>query len=193
MSKKIMIICGSPRKKGNTMTLVNWAKTGAEDAEANVEIVDAAHLNYKTYGCVSCYKCQESEDFKCVFKDDAADVLARMPEQDVIVFATPVYFMGVTAQLKLVLDRMFSLVKINSDGTFKHCLQKPRFGLIVTSGGDENSGMNLTIENIKAATEFYGKELEIFSLPLAPMDPEDLLSNSALKERALNFGKKLVE
>ncbi len=192
MSKKIMIVCGSPRKNGNTMTLVNWAKAGAEEAEANVEIVDAAHLNYKTNGCISCFKCQESEEYECVVKDDAAEVLARMPEQDVIVFATPVYFMGVTAQLKLLLDRMFSLVKINPDGTFKHCLQKPKFGLIVTSGGDENGGLNLTIENMEAATEFYGKELEKFSLPLAPMNPEDLLSDSANKEKALNFGKKLV-
>ena len=51
MSKKIMIICGSPRKKGNTMTLVNWVKSGAEEAGAKVELVDAAHLKYKTNGC----------------------------------------------------------------------------------------------------------------------------------------------
>ena len=193
MSKKVMIICGSPRKKGNTMTLVNWVKTGAEEAGAKVELVDAARLDYKTNGCIACYGCQKSDDFKCVIKDDAADILARMHEQEVIVFASPVYFMGVTAQLKLLFDRMFSLVKICSDGTFKHCLQKPKFGLIATAGGDENSGLNLTIENIKAATEFYGKNLEVFSLPLAPMNPEDLLSNSALKEKTLNFGKKLVE
>ena len=193
MSKKIMIICGSPRKKGNTMTLVNWAKSGAEEAGAQVEIVDAAHLDYKTNGCIACYGCQKSDEFKCVIKDDAAEILVRMPEQDVIIFATPVYFMGVSAQLKLVLDRMFSLVKIVSETDIKHCLQKPKFGFIVTAGGDENGGLNLTIENIKAATGFFGKTLEVFSLPLAPINPEDLLSNPALKERTLNFGKKLVE
>ena len=193
MQRKIMIICGCPRKNGNTMTLVNWAKTGAEEAKAKVEIVDAAHLKYKTNGCIACYGCQKSDEFKCVVKDDAAEVLSRMPEQDVIVFATPVYFMGVSAQLKLLFDRLFSLVKICSDGSFKHCLQKPKFGFIVTAGGDENSGLNLTIENMKAATEFLGKKLEVFSLPLAPMNSKDLLSNSALKEKALNFGKNLVE
>jgi len=193
MSKKIMIICGSPRKKGNTMTLVNWVKTGAEEAGAKVELVDAAHLDYKTNGCIACYGCQQSDEYKCVIKDAAAEILARMPQQDVIIFATPVYFMGVSAQLKLMLDRMFSLVKIYPDGSFKHCLQKPKFGFIVTAGGDENSGLNLTIDNIKSATDFFGKTLEVFSLPLAPMNPEDLLSNSALKEKTLNFGKKLVE
>jgi len=63
-----MIICRSPRKNGNTMTLVNWVKTRAE-----VEIIDAAHLNYKTNGCVSCYKRQESDEFKCVIKDEASN------------------------------------------------------------------------------------------------------------------------
>jgi len=193
MSKKIMIICGCPRKNGNTMTLVNWAKTGAEETGASVEIVDAANLNYKTNGCISCYGCQKSDEFKCVIKDDASEILARISEQDVVILATPVYFMGVSAQLKLILDRMFSLVKIVSETDVKHCLQKPKFGLIATAGGDENSGLNLTIANMKAAAEFFGKTLEVFSLPLTPMNPKDLLSNSALKEKALNFGKRLVK
>jgi len=113
--KKMMILCGSPREKGNTVTVVRWVAAAAREGGADVEIVVADKLTYKAYGCTGCMSCQNSDTFRCVIGDDASEVIARIPEQDVLVFATPVYFMGFSAQLKLVIDRMFSLFKIHPE------------------------------------------------------------------------------
>jgi multimeric flavodoxin WrbA len=53
--KKIMILCGSPRPKGNTHTLADWTAEGAKSAGAEVEKIDVTRLRYASYGCTSCY------------------------------------------------------------------------------------------------------------------------------------------
>jgi len=54
MSKKILILCGSPKKDGNTAALVDWFSEGARLKGADVEIVRTAFLKYKSPGCTSC-------------------------------------------------------------------------------------------------------------------------------------------
>lgn len=193
MSKKMMIVTGSPRKGGNTAKLASWVAEGAKEAGAEVEIIDAAHLKYKTNGCTACMGCQQSEEFKCIIKDEASDIIARIPEQNVLILASPVYFMGFSAQIKLFLDRMFSLFKISSaDNEYKHCLQNTDMALIAVAGGDEGSGLNLIKANMDAIAGFMGKKAECFTLPFAPEDPGELDSNLELKDKAYAFGAELV-
>jgi len=102
MGKKIMILTSSPRKNGNTNTIVNWCAQSATDAGAEVECVDIARLNYKSNGCISCYSCQESDKYECKVKDDANDILEQLNDFDVVVYSTPIYMFGPSAQLKLL-------------------------------------------------------------------------------------------
>ncbi|MFA7653123.1 MAG: flavodoxin family protein, partial [Candidatus Omnitrophota bacterium] len=111
MAKKILILSGSPRKHGNTAYLVKWFCEGAWAKGAQVEVVNTAFLRYKATGCISCRRCQKIAKYECVIDDEAKPVLARMALVDVIVMATPLYFYAASAQLKLVMDRMFSLYK----------------------------------------------------------------------------------
>jgi multimeric flavodoxin WrbA len=193
MSRKIMVICGSPRKKGNTNQLVAWFKEGAEGAGAEVEVVNAARLKYKTNGCIACMKCQKSEEYGCTVEDEAQEVLARFPDTDVIVMASPVYWFAPTAQIKLLMDRMFSLIKIDPErGRLTHCMGGKTFGLISTAGGDLENVLRHVEKTFATTADLLGMEFDSFLLPAAPMNPKDLLDQEETKERALAFGRKLA-
>lgn len=101
MSKKILILSGSPRREGNSDLLCDEFARGAKEAGHEVEKIRVAEKNIGY--CRACYACRESG--KCVIKDDMAEVLQRMIDADVIVLASPVYFYSIDAQLKAVIDR----------------------------------------------------------------------------------------
>jgi len=191
--KKMMILCGSPREKGNTITVVRWVAAAAREGGADVEIVVADKLTYKAYGCTGCMSCQNSDTFRCVIGDDASEVIARIPEQDVLVFATPVYFMGFSAQLKLVIDRMFSLFKIHPESIdYAPSLTDTSLALIATGSGTEDQGMELVVKNMDAIAGFIGAPAKKFLAPEVSLGPSRLYENEKLKARAFEFGTSLV-
>jgi multimeric flavodoxin WrbA len=193
MSKKILIVCGSPRDNGNTLTLCNWVSSGASEAGATTEIVRADQITSREKGCIACMGCQNSEKFACVIKDPISPLLARIPDQDVLVLASPVYFMGFSAQIKCVIDRMYSLFKITRDGKgITHPLQHTRFALIATSAGSYEHGLNLLEDNMRAISAFFGKELSSLVVPHAPVKPGVIVSDSSLLKKALSFGRDLA-
>lgn len=102
MSKKILILSGSPRKGGNSDLLCDEFMKGATEAGNIVEKINVAQKNIAP--CKGCYYCKKSGG-KCVTHDDMADILQKMIDADVIVLASPVYFYSVCAQLKAVIDR----------------------------------------------------------------------------------------
>ena len=110
MPKNIVILSGSPRKGGNTEQLVNAFKTGVETAGKTVTVFQTANLNIK--GCIGCEYCLNNPG-KCALKDDMADVLTALQEADIIVWASPVYYFSVTAQLKAAIDRTYPLINEN--------------------------------------------------------------------------------
>lgn len=101
MSKKVIILSGSPRKGGNSDTLCDEFAKGAIEAGHTVEKIRVAEKNIGY--CRACYACRE--DGVCAIKDDMTEVLRKMIDADVIVLASPVYFYSISAQLKTVIDR----------------------------------------------------------------------------------------
>ncbi|NLV25238.1 MAG: flavodoxin family protein [Deltaproteobacteria bacterium] len=193
MAKKIMIISGSPRDNGNTLTVADWVSTGATDAGATVEIVRADRIPSKERGCTACMGCQNSEKFGCVIKDDISTIIAKIPEQNVLVLASPVYFMGFSAQIKCIIDRMYSLFKITRDGKgITHPLQYTRFALIATAAGSYDHGLNLLEDNMKAISSFFGKEYSSLLVPHAPVKVGSIITDTELLENSLAFGRELA-
>lgn len=101
MSKKVLILSGSPRKGGNSDILCDEFKKGAEEAGHSVEKIRVAEKNIAC--CRACYACKKSGI--CAIKDDMAEVLQKMIDADVLVLSSPVYFYSIDAQLKAVIDR----------------------------------------------------------------------------------------
>jgi multimeric flavodoxin WrbA len=193
MSRKAMMLMGSPRKTGNTATLVSWVSQGLEEAGVQVEIIDTTRIESRAHGCTSCLGCQQSAEYRCIVRDEVSAVIARMPEQDLIVFATPVYFMGFSAQIKAVIDRMYSLLKIDSEKKiYKHCLQQPALALVATAGGDEGSGFHTLKASMTAIAGLFGKKIQSFTIPFTPVKGADFATNPEISEKAREFGRKLL-
>ena len=101
MSKKVLILSGSPRKNGNSDILCNEFMKGAMEAGHNVEKICVAEMRIGY--CRGCYACKDTGI--CAIQDNMAEVLQRMIDADVLVLASPVYFYSIDAQLKAVIDR----------------------------------------------------------------------------------------
>lgn len=101
MDVNVMGISGSPHRHGNTETLLDSFLKGAESAGAKVEKVVLKDLDYR--GCQGCNACHKTG--KCILKDDLTPIYDRIFEVDVIALASPIYSMGITAELKSFIDR----------------------------------------------------------------------------------------
>ena len=108
MSKNIIVLSGSPRKDANTDTLVAALVDGAKAEGKDVTVFRTADLDIG--GCLGCGHCF-NEPGTCAQKDDMTEILEALKTADAIVLASPVYFWGVTAQLKLAIDRTFALLR----------------------------------------------------------------------------------
>ena len=101
MGKTVLIVSSSPRKNGNSETLAEAFAKGAREAGHSVETV---HLREKQIGfCKGCLACLKLG--RCVIQDDAAEIVDKMHDTDVLAFATPVYYYSICGQLKTILDR----------------------------------------------------------------------------------------
>ena len=118
MGKKIVVITGSPRKNGNSFAMTDAFIRAAEDKGHTVTRFDAA---MKTVGgCRACETCY-STGKACTFDDDFNTVAPAILEADAIVFTMPVYWYSIPAQIKGVIDRIFSLVVGGKDIAGKEC------------------------------------------------------------------------
>lgn len=104
----ILILSGSPRKGGNTDLLVEAFVKGASPRH-HVEVV-SVH-DYHVAPCMGCNACFKSKENICVQKDDMHLIYAKMAVTDMLVIASPVYFYGLSAQLKAVVDRFHNPVR----------------------------------------------------------------------------------
>jgi multimeric flavodoxin WrbA len=109
--KKVLILIGSPRKKGSTAVLSAEAARALNEQGVETETVFLNDLKIK--GCQACYWCKKNDVADCAVKDDMQTLHQLMKECDGMIVASPIYFGGVTAQTKAWLDRMFPYIGMN--------------------------------------------------------------------------------
>jgi len=102
---KVLGIMGSPRRQSNTEILLDRALAGAKKMGAAVEKVAVSEL--KVHPCLEIYACRK--DGKCAIKDDMQQLYEKLLEADHIVFASPIFFYGLTSQAKAIVDRCQAL------------------------------------------------------------------------------------
>ncbi len=107
MGKKIVILNGSPRRKGNTSALV---KAFTEGAESSGNTVTEFFLDgMKIHGCKGCFGGHSSRECPCVQKDDMGKIYPAVKECDVIILASPLYYWNMSGQIRTAVDRLFAL------------------------------------------------------------------------------------
>ncbi|WP_461209548.1 flavodoxin family protein [Desulfocurvus sp. DL9XJH121] len=104
---KVLGICGSPRKKGNTATLMEHALKGAADKGADIRL---AHLyGYEFKGCVSCYSCKKpggAHYGRCAARDGLSPLLEEAMAADALVLGSPVFYGGQSGVMRCFLERL---------------------------------------------------------------------------------------
>lgn len=107
MEKKIVILNGSPRETGNTAALVRAFAQGAESAGHTVTTFFLDGMDI--HGCKGCFGGHSGRECPCVQKDDMAQIYPAVKACDVVVLASPLYYWGLSGQLKTAFDRLFAL------------------------------------------------------------------------------------
>jgi len=153
--KRVLGIVGSPRRGGNTETLVDEVLRGAEEAGALVEKVILSKLDIRP--CRGCDACKKAG--KCVQQDDMLALLEQMERSQVWVLGTPIYFWGPTAQFKAFVDRFY--------GARQHVTFKGRHAILTIPLEDTYAGTARHTVGMLADTLDYLK-MELFATVLAP-------------------------
>ncbi len=118
MGKKVVVITGSPRKNGNSFAMTEAFIKAAETNGHTVTRFDAAMM--KISGCRACETCY-STGKACTFDDDFNSIAPAILEADAVVFTMPVYWYSIPAQIKGVIDHLFSMVVGGKDIAGKEC------------------------------------------------------------------------
>jgi len=101
---KVVVLVGSLRHNGNTSLLASSFVKGAKENDNEVTVISVA--DYKVTPCSGCNACRKRKDNSCIVKDDMQKVFSVLKEADVIILASPVYFYGLSARLKAIIDRL---------------------------------------------------------------------------------------
>ena len=126
---RILVLNGSPRPKGNTKQMVDAFREGAESAGHKVDVVDVCRK--KIAGCLACEYCHTKGNGACVQKDDMQEIYSLLGETDMLVIASPIYYHGVSGQLKCALDRFYSAAYPRKPRNLK------KVAMILSSGDPE--------------------------------------------------------
>lgn len=142
MSKKIIILNGSPRSNGNTSALIEQFTKGAEQNGHQVIRFDLQKMNI--HPCLGCCKGGKDPANPCVQKDDMLKIYPHYVEADLVVLASPMYYWSISGQLKTAFDRLFAVAECNPNyaNPVKDCV------LLMAAEGDSQ-------ENFEPVAHFY--------------------------------------
>ncbi|WP_321403437.1 flavodoxin family protein [Maridesulfovibrio sp.] len=187
---KVLCLQGSARKKGHTAKMIEWVEEELKEMGHEVETIYLHDKEMK--GCMACMKCKEKpEEIGCVIKDDIPAILEQMVASDAVVFASPLYFWGPSAQLKTVIDRTYSLYVDYHMPTHASLIKDQRHGFLVTGGGPYE---NNAAETFTAFSRMKKPHLTNHTASLflgGCKNPEEL--GEEARQKAVEFARELVK
>jgi len=185
----VTTLLGSARKNGATATALGLVEKELMSMGHDVQQIFLNNKEIK--GCIGCCACHKSPDgIACVQKDDVIEILEQMISSDLILFASPIYFWGFTAQIKALIDRSYSLVTGYQSPEHHSLLKGKRIGLLVTGGDSyENNAESMFIAHERLVDFLYAEksgELYIGGSDLSVEVPEEI------RDKAVALAQKLV-
>ncbi|MDD2340152.1 MAG: flavodoxin family protein [Methanosarcina sp.] len=184
---KVIGIVGSPRKNGNTNAVVQEVLKGAAEAGAETQTFLLNEMNYR--GCQACDYCKTHE--KCKLEDDLAELFEEMKKADGIVFGAPIYFAQFSGQMRLFLDRCYSMV--NPDHTSR--LPAGKKAVIVGAQGMPDPAAYTAVydEFGGEISRFMGMDIRDTLVAAGYHAPGEVKDNAQLMEKAKNTDLKLFK
>lgn len=207
MKSEILLINGSPRKKGNTsslleemgrtLDLVDDAKPAVgrhnnrgnrNDRHPGVQIIHLDSLRIAP--CKGCLWCQGSDKRLCVRKDDMGPIYKKLLSCEALVLGSPVYWDGVTAQLKIFIDRLFALMKWRGDKC-KSLLSGRKAAIVLVAGGGVKDGLGDSRKMLRTVIKWCGFKFAGQLIVPYVDKPGEVQDKPEMMEKARRLVKKL--
>lgn len=184
-TRKLVIIESSPRREGNSILLAKRLAEGARESGAQIE--EFALRGMKVGPCIACDSCRKSGATGCVLPDDMQRIYAAIRAAKALVFASPIYWFGLNAQLKALIDRFYAF------GAEAYApLKDKRFACIFAFGDRDayESGAINAVRSVEDMCRYLGVARPEFVYGSADA-PGEIASNAELMARAYELGKRL--
>ena len=177
---KILVLEGSPNKKGSTHLLADCFRQGAQEAGHTVQMLDIAHANI--HPCTGCIHC--GYQGPCVQKDDMETIRGAILDTDMLVFTTPLYYYGMSAQLKTLVDRFCA---------FNSSLQSKRMksALLTVAWNSDDWTFDALVSHYKALVRYLHFQDMGMVLGYGCGTPA-MTSHSFFPQEAYQLGKRLA-
>lgn len=178
----IVVLNGSPRSDGNTSALIKQLSKGVElSGNHQIETINVTKKNL--LGCLACEGCRKN-DGNCVLKDDSSEIITQLVNSDMIIFATPVYWWGVSAQLKIVIDKFYSTMHLNT-------LKNKKIGVLSVGAGElSNPQYELISQQFVCISQFLDWEI-LFNESVSAYERNEVLKDEELLNRFKSLGTNL--
>ena len=183
--KRVLIVKGSPREKGNSAILAEQVADGARAAGAGVESFYLHGMDINP--CDACDACHGTPYSGCIVEDDMQILYPKILGADAIVIASPVYWFTVSAQTKSFMDRCYALV--DEDG---YLLSGKKYGIVMVYGDTDpfNSGAVNAFRTFQDGLRYVGAEIEGMVYGSADAAGE-IADNVELMAKAYRLGERL--
>ncbi len=176
---KIVVLEGSPNKNGSSNLLAEQFIRGAKEAGHSIQVIDVAHA--KIHPCTGCIHC--GYEGPCSQKDDMDGIRQKILDADMMVFVTPLYYYGMSAQLKILIDRFCA---------FNSSIQRKRMKSVLLAAAWNND--NWTFEALEAHYHTLVRYLNLKDQGMVLGKGCGTLSmtkSSGYPEKAYALGKKI--
>jgi multimeric flavodoxin WrbA len=185
--KNVMIVVGSPRKRGNSSTLAKQVASGAKAAGAKVELFFLHEMDIKP--CSACDGCRKKRGIDCVIRDDMRKLYPKMRAADAIVIASPIYWFTVSAQTKLFMDRWYAF---GADENYKVLAEK-KFGIVLAYADADpfSSGAVNALRTFQDAFHYLGAEV-VGMVYGSAWKAGEIRKNKPVMKQAYALGEKIA-
>jgi multimeric flavodoxin WrbA len=187
MAKNIMVVIGSPRKKGNSATLAAEVVKGGRAEGAKVETVFLQELDIQA--CTACDACRRKLRKDCVIDDDMRRLYPKLKAADAVVIASPIYWFTISAQTKLFMDRWYAL---GGDDGYPDLAGK-KFGVVLTYADADpfSSGAVNALRTFQDAFRYLGVDL-VGSVYGSAWKAGEIRGNEPVMQAAYELGRSIA-
>ncbi len=145
---KVIILNGSPRPRGNTASMIEAFEKAAKDLGIEVHRYNMFSLNIRD--CRECNACYRPPERPCIQKDDFNPIAEDIRTADGIVFSSPVFWFSMTANLKLIIDRMYCYSGLSFD------IGEKKVGIIAAAGDNDPDTFECLVDPIEKSCKLMG-------------------------------------
>jgi len=183
---KVLALLGSPRKYGNTSLLLEEYLRGIKASNKDSDITKIFLHEKNIHNCTACDACRSIPIGQCVIKDDMQELYPLFLKADMVIYATPIYWWSVSAQLKTFIDRCYAL------GSLKDSYAGKKAALLMTYGGElPNKGPELVKTTFEEICDY--KEMDLIHVyGVCTDDYMPLAENTKALKDVYEMGMKIL-